>query len=85
MSERKFRRSKLELYCQILKLCINDNHTKSDLNHELVISFGPLNEYLKNLQKLGLVEVGKSDKKIQATLKGKEIVEKFDYLMKQIR
>ena len=80
------KRSRIELYFHILKTCSDTKvHTRSILNSKLLISFAQLNEYIFNLNKLGLLEIDKYNKSVRTTLKGKEFVKKFDYLSNQVK
>lgn len=85
MSETRHKRSRLELYYHILKICSDtEGHGRSYLNSKLWISFAHLNEYILNLYELDLLEINYSKYTIRTTLKGKEFVKKFDYLTNQI-
>jgi predicted transcriptional regulator len=80
------KRSRIELYYHILKTC-NDTkvHTRSFLNSKLSISFAQVNEYILNLNDLGLLEIDHCNKSVRTTLKGKEFIKKFDYLTNQVK
>jgi predicted transcriptional regulator len=81
------RRSRLELYYNILKYCntINEQHHDIDqINSELLISFTQLNEYILTLQEAGLLEINRYDRTIKTTLKGIECVRRFDFLTQQL-
>jgi predicted transcriptional regulator len=82
------RRSRLELYYNILKYCnsINEHHHDiNQINNELLIPFTQLNEYILNLQEAGLLEINRYDRTIKTTLKGIEFVRKFDFLTQQLK
>ncbi len=82
------RRSRLELYYNILKYCntIDDQHHDiNQINNELLISFTQLNEYILTLQEAGLLEINRYDRTMKTTLKGIEFVRKFDFLTQQLK
>jgi predicted transcriptional regulator len=83
----RIRRSRLELYYNILKYCssINEQHHDiNQINNELLISLTQLNEYLLTLQGAGLLEINRYNRTVQTTLKGMEFVRKFDFLTQQL-
>ena len=85
MKEFPFKRSRLELYYYILKSCIiNERHTKSSLNRQLLISYSLLDECLICLQQIGFININYNDSTFKTTLKGQNYVQKFDYLMQQV-
>ena len=85
MKESPFKRSRLELYYYILRLCIiNERHTKSSLNRQLLISYSLLDECLIYLRQLGFINIDYNDRTFKTTLKGQNYVQKFDYLMQQV-
>ena len=85
MKESPFKRSRLELYYYILKSCIiNEKHTRSSLNRQLLISYSLLDECLIYLQQLGFIDINYNDRTIKTTLKGQNYVQKFGYLMQQV-
>ena len=85
MKESSFKRSRLELYYYILKSCIiNEKHTRSSLNRQLSISYSLLNGCLFYLEKSRFIEINYAEKTIKTTLKGKDYVQKFGYLMQQV-
>ena len=85
MKESSFKRSRLELYYYILKSCIiNEKHTRSSLNRQLSISYSLLDECLFYLQQSGFIDINYDDRTIKTTLKGKDYVQKFGYLMQQV-
>ena len=85
MKESPFKRSRLELYYYILRSCIiNERHTKSSLNRQLLISYSLLDECLIYLQQLGFININYNDRTFKTTLKGQNYVQKFDYLMQQV-
>ncbi len=80
------KRTRIELYYHILKTYSDTKvHTRSFLNNKLLISFAQLNDYISNLNDLGLVEIDYYNKSVKTTLKGKEFVKKFSYLSNQIK
>jgi predicted transcriptional regulator len=80
------KRSRIELYYHILKTCSDTKvHNRSFLNSKLLVSFAQLNEYIFNLNELGLLEIANYNKSVRTTLKGKEFVKKFDYLTNQVK
>ncbi len=85
MKESPFKRSRLELYYYILRSCIiNERHTKSSLNRQLLISYSLLDECLIYLRQLGFINIDYNDRTFKTTLKGQNYVQKFDYLMQQV-
>ena len=85
MKESSFKRSRLELYYYILKSCISkENHTRSSLNRQLSISYSLLDRCLFYLEKSRFIEINHAEKTIKTTLKGKDYVQKFGYLMQQV-
>jgi predicted transcriptional regulator len=85
MKESPFKRSRLDLYYYILKSCIiNEKHSGSSLNRQLSISYSLLDECLFYLEKSRFIEINYAEKTIKTTLKGKDYVQKFGYLMQQV-
>jgi len=85
MKESKFKRSRLDLYYYILKSCIvNEGHTRSSLSTELLIPHSLLNECLIYLERLGFIDTDNNERTIKTTLKGKDYVQKFGYLLQQV-
>ena len=85
MKEFSFKRSRLELYYYILRSCIiNERHTRSSLNRQLLISYSLLDECLTYLDKLGFIDINYNDRIFKTTLKGQAYVQKFGYLMQQV-
>jgi predicted transcriptional regulator len=85
MKESTSKRSRLELYYYILRLCIIDEkHTRSSLNRQLLISYSLLDECLIYLEQLGFIDINYNDRTIKTTLKGQNYVQKFGYLMQQV-
>ena len=85
MKESSFKRSRLELYYYILRSCIiNDRHTRSSLNRQLLISYSLLDECLSYLDKLGFIDINYNDRIFKTTSKGQDYVQKFGYLMQQV-
>ncbi|MDN5867058.1 MAG: winged helix-turn-helix domain-containing protein [Candidatus Nitrosocosmicus sp.] len=85
MKESQFKRSRLELYYYILKSCIiNENHTRSSLNRQLLIPYSLLDECLIYLEQLGFIGINYNDMTLKTTLKGQSYVQKFGYLMQQV-
>jgi len=85
MKEFSFKRSRLELYYYILRSCIiNERHTRSSLNRQLLISYSLLDECLTYLDKLGFIDINYNDRIFKTTLKGQVYVQKFGYLMQQV-
>ena len=85
MKESTYKRSRLELYYYILKPCISkENHTRSSLNRQLLISYSLLDECLIYLQQSGFIDINHNDRTIKTTLKGQNYVQKFGYLMQQV-
>jgi len=84
--ESRGRRSKLEIYYHILKLCIKRNgQAPSDLYEMISISYGQVKDYTEDLCQLGMLQINGNGKLIKTTTRGKLFVKKFDYLMKQIK
>lgn len=84
----RHRRTKLELYYNILKYCNNlkdKHHNRNQINDELLISFAQINEYISTLQEAGLLEINRYDRTIKTTLRGIEFIKKFDLLTQQLR
>jgi predicted transcriptional regulator len=85
MKESTSKRSRLELYYYILRSCIIDEkHTRSSLNRQLLISYSLLDECLIYLEQLGFIDINYNDRTIKTTLKGQNYVQKFGYLMQQV-
>ena len=74
MKESPFKRSRLELYYYILESCIiNERHTKSSLNRQLLISYSLLDECLIYLRQLGFINIDYNDRTFKTTLKGQNV------------
>lgn len=84
----RHRRTRLELYYNILKYCYNikdKNHNRNQINCDLLISFAQLNEYILTLKDAGLLEINRYDRTFKTTLKGIEFIRKFDFLTQQLK
>lgn len=85
MKEQKLLQDRLELYYYILKFyTLTKKHDRFELNNKLLIPFDELNKHLVNLNKLGLLDINYYDKTINTSQKGKEFLEKFDFLTKLV-
>jgi predicted transcriptional regulator len=85
MKESTSKRSRLELYYYILRSCIIDEkHTRSSLNRQLLISYSLLDECLIYLEQIGFIDINYNDRTIKTTLQGQNYVQKFGYLMQQV-
>ena len=86
---RRHRRTRLELYYNILKYCNNlkdrNHHNRNQINNHLVIPFAQINECILTLQEAGLLEIDRYDRTIKTTMKGIEFMKKFDFLIQQLK
>ena len=74
----RHRRSRLELYYNILKY----RNNLKDRNHH---NRNQINEYILTLQEAGLLEIDRYDRTIKTTMKGIEFMKKFDFLIQQLK
>jgi predicted transcriptional regulator len=84
----RHRRSKLEMYCDILKFCNimgGQHHNRNQINSKLLISFAQINEYIIKLHETGLLEINRDDRTVITSLKGVEFIKKFDSLTQQFK
>ena len=87
----RHRRTRLELYYNILKYCnnikegINHHHNRNQINNDLLIPFAQINECILTLQEAGLLEIDRYNRTIKTTLKGIEFMSKFEILTQQLK
>ena len=84
----RVRRSRLELYYNILKYYNSIKEQPPNRNqiiNYLSITFAQLNEYNLTLQEVGLLEIDHNDNTIKITFQGVEFIRKFDYLTQQLK
>jgi len=87
MTITRHRRTRLELYYNILRYCNNlkdKQHNRNQINRDLLISFAQLNEYIFAMREVGLLEINRNDRTLRTTLKGIEFMRKFDILTQQL-
>lgn len=85
MEETKLLQSTLELYYCILKFYTNTKkYARLNPCYKFLISLDELNRYTTNLCELGLLDINYYDKTVKISYKGKEFLEKFDYMIKQV-
>ena len=85
LKEYTLKRDRLEIYyCILRSYIVNEKHTRSSLNRQLLIPYSLLNECLMHLQALDFINIDYNEKTIKTTLKGQNYVRKFGYIMQQV-
>ncbi len=69
-------RTSLEIIAEILSLC-RSSQVKTRLLYQANLSWGMLNQYLNQMQSLGLLEIHHSPRKYLTTKKGRNFLEKW--------